>query len=88
MTEPSLTQRASELANQAAEAAGPMIERAREVAGEFAEKTGPYVEKAAGIAAQGVAAAADQIDKATGGKYTDKISSVSSKIESTLDKNK
>ena len=86
MTEPNLSQRASEIANQAIEAAGPAIDRAREVAGELAEKAGPYIEKAAGFAAQGVAAAAEQIDKATGGKYTDSISSVSTKIEGALDR--
>jgi MT0933-like antitoxin protein len=89
MSEPNkLSERASELASQAVEAAGPVIERAKVVAGDLAEKAGPYVEKAAGLAAQGVAAAAEQIDKATGGKYSDKISSVSGKVKDTLDPNK
>ncbi len=39
-------------------------------------------------AAQGVSAAAEQIDKATGGKYADKISAVSSKLEDALDRDK
>ncbi len=80
-----LTERASDFATQAVEAAGPMLERAMEVAGELAEKAGPYVEKAAVIAAQGVAAAAQQLDKATSGKYSDTISSVATKLESALD---
>lgn len=85
MSEPSkFSERASELAGQAAQAAGPAIEKAKEVAVELVEKAGPYVEKAAQAAAQGVAAAAEQIDKATGGKYSDKISSVSEKIEKKL----
>ncbi|MDT4926030.1 MAG: hypothetical protein QOG01_3743 [Pseudonocardiales bacterium] len=89
MVEPSkITEKASELAGQAAQAAGPAIEKAKEVAGELAEKAGPLIEKAAELAAQGVSVAAEQIDKATGGKYSDKISSVSSKIEQTLDREK
>ncbi|WP_368672011.1 Rv0909 family putative TA system antitoxin [Jatrophihabitans endophyticus] len=44
------------------------------------------VSKAGQVAAQGVAAAADQVDKATGGKYSDKISSVSSKIDRSSDR--
>jgi hypothetical protein len=94
-----ITERASELAGQAAQAAGPAIERAKEVAVELAEKAGPYVEKAAEkagpyvekaavLAAHGVSAAAEQLDKATGGKYSDKISSVSSRIEGALDRDK
>jgi hypothetical protein len=86
MSEPNFGQRASEIANQAREAAGPAIDRAREVAGDLVEKAGPYLERAAGYAAQGVAAAAEQLDKATNGKYTDSISSVTSKIEGALDK--
>jgi MT0933-like antitoxin protein len=83
-----ITERASELAGQAAQAAGPAIEKAKEVAGELAEKAAPLVEKAAVIAAQGVSVAAEQIDKATGGKYSDKISAVSSKLEDALDRDK
>jgi hypothetical protein len=94
-----LTDRATELASQAADAAGPMLEKAKSAAGDLAdkagpyvekaaEKAGPYVEKAAGFAAQGVAVAAEQIDKATKGKYSDKITSVSAKIEHTLDRDK
>jgi hypothetical protein len=89
MVEPSkLTEKAAELAGQAASAAGPAIEKAKEVASDLAEKAAPLVEKAAEIAAHGVSAAAEQIDKVTGGKYSDKISSVSSKIEDALDRDK
>jgi carbohydrate-selective porin OprB len=89
MVDPSkITEKASELAGQAAHAAGPAIEKAKEVAGDLAEKAGPLIEKAVELAAQGVSVAAEQIDKATGGKYSDKISSVSSKIEGTLDRDK
>jgi hypothetical protein len=83
-----ITEKASELAGQAAQAAGPALEKAKEVAGDLAVKAGPLVEKAAVMAAQGVSAAAEQIDKATGGKYSDKISAVSSKVEAALDPHK
>ncbi len=89
MAEPSkITEKAGELAGQAAHAAGPAIEKAKEVAGDIAEKAAPIVDKAAELAAQGVSVAAEQIDKVTGGKYSDKISSVSSKIEDALDRDK
>ncbi len=83
-----LTERASELAKDAADAAGPAIEKAKGVAADLAVKAGPYVDKAAGLAAQGVAVAAEHIDKATKGKYSDKITSVSSKIGKGLDRDK
>lgn len=89
MGEPNkITERATELAGQAAQAAGPAIEKAKEVAADLAEKAGPVVERAAELAAQGVSAAAEQLDKVTGGKYSDKISSVSTKIEDALDRDK
>ena len=93
MVEPNkIGEKASELAGQAAQAAGPAIEKAKEVAAELAEKAGPVVERAAEraaeLAAQGVSVAAEQLDKVTGGKYSDKISSVSTKIEDVLDRDK
>jgi MT0933-like antitoxin protein len=89
MTEPSrITEKASELAGQAVQAAGPALEKAKEVAGELVERAAPIVEKAAVLAAHGVSAAAEQIDKVTGGKYSGRISSVSSKIENALDRDK
>jgi hypothetical protein len=94
-----ITEKATELAGQAAQAAGPAIVRAREVAGDLAVKAaplvekaavaaGPLIEKAAVAAAQGVSAAAEQIDKVTGGKYAGPISSISAKIEGALDRDK
>jgi hypothetical protein len=89
MVEPSkITDKASELAGHAAQAAGPALEKAREVAGELAEKAAPIVDRAAELAAHGVSAAAEQIDKVTGGKYSDKISTVSAKIEDALERDK
>jgi MT0933-like antitoxin protein len=60
-------------AGQAAAAAGPMKEKAEELVG-----------KAAELAAQGISAVAEGVDKVTGGKFSDQISAVSSKIEDTL----
>jgi hypothetical protein len=89
MVEPGkITEKATELAEHAAQAAGPAIVKAKEVASDLAVKAAPIVGKAAGLAAQGVSAAAEQIDKVTGGKYSDRISSVSSKIEDVLDRDK
>lgn len=82
------TDKAREAAAQAAQAAGPALEKTKEVASDLADKAGPYVERAAELTAHGVSAAAEQIDKATGGKYSDKISSVSSKIEDQLDRDR
>jgi hypothetical protein len=65
-----------------------MLEKAKVTASELADKAGPYVGKAAGMAAHGVTAAAGQLDKATKGKYSDKITAVTSKIEKTLDRDK
>jgi hypothetical protein len=91
MAEPSkftekVTHSATDLAGQAAEKAGPAIERAKEVATELVEKAGPLLERAGELAAQGVSVAAEQIDRATGGKYSDKISTASAKIEEKLDR--
>lgn len=86
MTESSFTQRAADLANKAADAAGPLIVKARAVAGDLYVKAEPYVGKAAGVASQQVTVAADQLNKATKGKYADKITSVRSRIATTLDK--
>jgi hypothetical protein len=87
MAEPSkFTDKASELAGQAAEKAGPAIVKAKEVASDLAEKAGPIIEKAAELAAHGVSVAAEQIDRATKGKYSDKLSSASTKIEEKLER--
>lgn len=79
-------EKASVLAGQAVEKAGPALEKAKEVVGDLAEKAGPLIAKAGEVTAQGVSAAAEQLDRATGGKYSDKLSSASTKIEGKLDK--
>ncbi|MCU1657995.1 MAG: hypothetical protein JWO57_2651 [Pseudonocardiales bacterium] len=95
-----ITERASELAGQAAAAAGPLAAQAKEKATELAgtaaaaagplaaqakEKAAELAERAGEISAKGINALAESIDKATGGKYSDKISSVTSKIEEKLE---
>jgi len=84
-TSAKITEKASVLAGQAVEKAGPALAKAKEVAGELAEKAKPIVAKAATQTAHGVSAAAEQLDRATKGKYSDKLSSASSKVESKLD---
>ena len=89
MTEPKkFSDRATELAGQAAQAAGPALERAKVVAADLAEKAGPYAARAADATAQGVSSAGAQLDKATSGKYTSQILSVTSKIGNALNRNK
>ncbi|GAA2828999.1 Rv0909 family putative TA system antitoxin [Crossiella cryophila] len=61
-----------------------LAEQAKEKAAEFAQS--PAGDKARELAAKGVDAAASGIDKVTGGKYTDKIETVSNKVEGFLDK--
>jgi hypothetical protein len=95
-----ITEKAAELAGQAAAAAGPLASQAKEKATELAgtaaaaagpmaaqakEKAAELAEKAGELGAKGVSALAESIDKATGGKYSAKISSVTSKIEDKLD---
>lgn len=97
MVEPSkITEKATELAGQAAAAAGPIKDKAAEFAATAAAAAGPLAshakDRAAGIAdkagelgAKGVGVLAEGIDKVTGGKYSDRISAVTSKIEEKLD---
>lgn len=91
-----LTEKASELAAQAVAAAGPLKEKATELASTAAAAAGPLATQAKDKAAElaergreigvkGVGALAESIDKVTGGKYSDKISAVTSKIEGKLD---
>ena len=85
MTQPKkFSERASELADQAAQAAGPAIGRAKEVAADLSEKAAPYASKAADATAQGVSTAAEQLDRRTNGKYASQISSVRSRIGKAL----
>lgn len=59
-----------------------LAEQARDKANELAN--GPAGDKARELAAKGVDAAASGLDKVTGGKYHDKIESVSSNVEGYL----
>lgn len=87
------------LADQAKEKAGPMVADAKEKAGPLAAqakeravplaaqakvKAADLASKAAPVAAQGVDRASASLDKATKGKYTEKISGVHGKVNSTL----
>jgi predicted aspartyl protease len=77
-----IADRATEFASQAAAAAGPLAARAKELAGQAAAAAAPIAEQARVRAAQGVAGS---LDKATGGKYSARIHSVATKVESVLD---
>lgn len=96
-------EKASELAGQAAAAAGPLAAQAKEkatvLAGQAAAAAGPLAaqakdraaelaEKASETATHSVSALAESLDKATGGKYSDRISSVTAKLEERLDRDK
>lgn len=97
MTEPKkITDKAAQLAAQVAAAAGPIKDKAAELAQTAAAAAAPVAAqakgKAAGLAerageagAKGVSALAEGLDKATGGRYSDRISSVTSKIEEKLE---
>jgi hypothetical protein len=83
------TDKAAELAGQAAAAAGPLVAQAKEratvLAGQAAAAAGPITEQARVKAAQGVDVLAANLDKLTGGKYSEKIHSVATKVEEALD---
>ncbi len=82
--------KAGDLAEQAKEKAGPLAEQAKEKAGPLAEqakeKAGPLAEKAKDAAAKGVNIAAERIDSATGGKYSERIDTVTDKLSGALGK--
>ena len=91
-----ITDKAAELAAQAAAAAGPLKDKATEFAGTAVAAAGPIAaqakvkaaelaERAGELGAKGVGVLGETIDKATGGKYSDKISSVTAKLEDKLD---
>jgi hypothetical protein len=100
MVEPKkLTDKAAQIAAQVAAAAGPVKDKATELAATAATAAGPramqakvkaaeIAERAGEVGAKGVSAVAEGIDKATGGKYSSRISSVTSKVEEKLDPNK
>ena len=71
--------RAGELAEQAKEKAGPLAEQAK-------EKAGPLAEKAKEAAVKGTHKAADTLNAKTEGKYSDKIESVTGKVDTALRK--
>jgi len=75
-----VTDKANQVAEELAEKAGPLAEKAKPLA----EKAAPLAEKAGNLAAKGVSAAASSVDKATGGKYHDKIETVSGKLGEAL----
>jgi hypothetical protein len=80
-----ITDRAAELANKAAAAAGPLAAQARERATELAHQAAPHVSQARQQASKGVTGLAGRLSKLNGGKYADKINAVSSKIADKLE---
>jgi hypothetical protein len=86
---PKITERAADLAAQAAAAAGPLAaqarERATELAAQAAAAAGPLTVQARERAAQGVEVLADNLAKLAGGKYADQIGAVSTKLGQALD---
>jgi hypothetical protein len=77
-----VTGRANQVANDLAEKAGPIAEKAKPLA----EKAAPLAGKAGNLAAKGVTAAASSVDKATGGKYHDRIETVTGKLGEVLNR--
>lgn len=85
-----MSERANQVAGDLAEKAGPLAEKAKPLADKakpLADKAAPYAEKAATLAAKGVSNAASTVDKATGGKYHDRIETVSTKLGDALNRN-
>jgi hypothetical protein len=95
-----LTDKAADLAAQAAAVAVPLARQAKEragvLAGQAVAAAGPiasqarhtadeFAAKAGPVAAHGVGALGENIDKLTGGKYSGKISTITAKIEKQLD---
>lgn len=79
--------KAKQVAEDLVEKAGPLAEKAKPLADKakpLAEKAAPYAEKAADLAAKGLSSAASTVDKATGGKYHERIESVSGKVTEVL----
>lgn len=85
----SFLDKAKQVAEDLVEKAGPLAEKAKplaEKAKPLAEKAAPYAEKAADLAVKGVSSAASTMDKATGGKYHDRIETVSGKVAEALNR--
>jgi hypothetical protein len=72
------TDRATEFAEQAAT-------RAKELAEHAAAAAAPIAEQARVRAAQGVDVVAGSLDKATGGRYSERIHAVATKVEGVLE---
>jgi hypothetical protein len=97
MTEPSkITDKAAQVAAQAAAAAGPLKDRAAELAAAAAAAAAPVAarskERAVGIAdkageigAKGVNVVAEGLDKVTGGRFAGQINAVAETIEKRID---
>ncbi|HEY0808421.1 MAG TPA: antitoxin [Pseudonocardiaceae bacterium] len=77
-----VTDKANQVAGELADKAGPIAEKAKPLA----EKAAPLAEKAGNLAAKGVSAAASSMDKATGGKYHDRIETVTDKLGEALNR--
>ncbi|MEU6267394.1 antitoxin [Saccharopolyspora shandongensis] len=60
------------------------LDKAKELANQAKGKAEELAEKAGPSAAKGLDAAKSSLDKATGGKYHDKIESVSHKVEGMI----
>ena len=85
----SFLDKAKQVAEDLVEKAGPLAEKAKplaEKAKPLAEKAAPYAEKAADLAAKGMSSAASTMDKATGGKYHDRIETVTGKVAEVLNR--
>lgn len=91
-----ITDKAAEVAAQLAAAAGPAKDKAAELAATAAAAAAPMAAQAKGkaadlaerageVGAKGVSVIAEGLDRATGGKFSDQISAVSSKIEDVLE---
>ena len=90
-----LTDQAKQRLEQLRQKAGPYLDQAKGKAGDMKEKAGPvasqaagkaseFAGKAGGAAAHGVESASGALDRATGGKYSDKIMSLSDKLGQML----
>jgi hypothetical protein len=71
-------ERATEIAQTAAAASAPKAAQMKERAAEIAER-------AAEVGAKGAAVVGGSVDRATGGKYSSRISGITSKIQKKLD---
>jgi hypothetical protein len=78
--------KAKDLASKAGDKASQVAGELAEKAGPLAEKAAPLAEKAGSLAAKGVSAAASGVDKATGGKYHDRIETVTGKLGEALNR--